>query len=227
MALSGGIDTSVILLASLTAGIKPRAYIAIYREGVPKDLVYTEYLAKIFNIDLRYVFIDPLQIERLKNEVIKCVGIDKLDSHGDGGCIEIRNDIVFYSVLEKAKRDGCKCVYTGSGGDEVFLGYSFLLNLTEEEIMKKIDSLINGRYPEIEIANCVGIKIVAPYLEEKILEIAKQIPIGCLRTVSMTGKEILREILASKDLYLISERRKTPAESGAGTISICRSKYDI
>ncbi len=226
IALSGGIDTSVILLASLKTGFKPRGYIAIYREGVPRDLIYAEYLSKILNVDLRYVFIDPAETNLLRDEVVRCIGPEKIDSHGDGGCIEIRNDIVFYTTLKKTKENGCECVYVGSGGDEIFAGYSFMLNLTEQDLEKKIDSMIRGRYPEIELSRCLGVEVVAPFLDPRVLEFATQIPINCLRTGSMTGKDILREILATNNLYLISERRKTPAESGAGTISICRSIYD-
>lgn len=226
IALSGGIDTSVILLASLEAGLKPRGYTAMYSHGLPKDLMYVNYISKVFNIDVELVQVSNEAIEDLKNNVIECIGIDKVNSHKNGGCVEIRNDIVFYATLKKAKDDGCRCVLVGSGGDELFAGYSFMLNLISEDLEETIRRLARGRYAELEIAKCLGVKVVAPFLNDVIIELAEEIPVECIRSEKMLGKEILREILNKKGLYLISERAKTPAESGAGTITICKSIYD-
>jgi hypothetical protein len=55
--------------------------------------------------------IDYDDIEDLVNSVVKCVGGENMDSHGDSGCIEIRNVVVFYASLKRAKRDECICVY--------------------------------------------------------------------------------------------------------------------
>lgn len=226
IALSGGIDTSVILLAAVSTGLKPRGYTAVYRRGLPKDIVYANYLSKALNIDIDYVYIDARDVEALVPRVIECIGRNRIDSHRDGGCIEIRNDIVFYSLLARARDDRCRCILVGSGGDELFAGYSFMLNLCEDELEKTIDRFISGRYSELDIARCIGVKAVAPFTDTLLVEIAKKIPLNCLRSEKMMGKEILREILAEKGLYIISSRAKTPAESGAGTLSICRSIYD-
>lgn len=226
IALSGGIDTTVVLIAALSVGVKPRGYIAIYGSGLPRDLIYAEHLAKTFDIEIRYVFIDKQKEGEAVQEIVKCIGKENIDSHGDGGCIEIRNDLVFYSVLKKALEDGCKCIYTGSGGDEIFAGYTFLLQLTSSELEESIKRLANGRYPEIELAKCIGIEVVAPFLDKTVLDRALQTPLQCLRTEAMKGKEILREILYTNDLQFIAERMKTPAESGAGTTAFCRSIYD-
>jgi asparagine synthase (glutamine-hydrolysing) len=42
--------------------------------------------------------------------------------------------VVFYTTLIKAKELGCKCIYIGSGGGELFAGYSFMLRLPENEV---------------------------------------------------------------------------------------------
>lgn len=226
IALSGGIDTTTILLAAIETGLKPRGYTAIYIHGLPKDLSYVDYLSKKLNIDLRYVYIEYKDVEKFIASVVNCIGRDKINSHKDGGCIEIRNDIVFYAILTKARDDGCECIYVGSGGDELFAGYRFMLSLYEIELEEAIDRLSRSRYPELEIGRCVDIEVIAPLINEAIIDIVKEIPIVCLRSEKMLGKEVLREILDEKDLYIVSKRAKTPTESGAGTISICRSIYD-
>jgi len=226
IALSGGIDTTVVLLAALEAGLKPKGYTAMCSFGLPKDLFYVNYISKVFSIDIEFVEINSEVVEDLKSKVIRCIGTNKVNSHKDGGCIEVRNDIVFYATFEKARDSGCRCVYVGSGGDELFAGYGFMLNLSREGLEEAIRRLSRGRYPELEVAKCLGIEVVAPFLDNHIIELAEKIPIECIRSEKMQGKEILREILIKKGLYLIGERVKTPAESGAGTITICRSVYD-
>lgn len=226
IALSGGIDTSIILLAAVERGLRPRGYVVFYEKSVPRDLFYSNYLSKIYGIELVYVMISERDIDYLRRRVIECIGREKIDSHGDGGCVEIRNDIVFYSVLERATRDNCECIYTGSGGDELFAGYSFMNNLTSTELERSIEKMVKGRFPEIEIARCINAPIEPLFLRREFIEEAIKTPIECLRRQDLRGKEILREILRSRGLHMISERTKTPAESGAGTIAICRSVYD-
>ncbi|MDK6028314.1 asparagine synthase-related protein [Ignisphaera sp. 4213-co] len=226
IALSGGIDTSVILLASVLTGLKPRGYLVIYRNGLPKDVIYVNHIAKVLNIHVEHLFVDSSNVEEIVQRVVECIGKENIDSHGDGGCIEIRNDIVFYTFLSKAIDDGCKCIFTGSGGDEIFVGYSFMMNKVSYDLEKTREKLAYGRYPELEIGKCVGAKVVAPFLEESVLELAFRIPINCLRSESMLGKEILRQILEKHGLHFIANRVKTPAESGAGTKAVCKSIYD-
>ncbi len=225
IALSGGIDTSVILLASILAGFKPKAIAVVYKDGIPKDLPYVIHISKLFNVDLDLIMLDFEDVLRFKEDIISCVG-SELDSHGDGGCIEFRNDVVFYTVLMRAKEIGCNCIYLGSGSDELLLGYNYLLTLTNDEVDRTVRKYIHGRYPELRISKCLGVKAIAPFLEPDVVELLLTIPINCLRSERFLGKEVLREILRSYGLEVIASRRKTPAEEGSGTKDICRSIYD-
>ena len=225
IALSGGIDTSTILLACILAGLKPKAIAVVYKEGVPKDLPYIIYISKLFNVNLDLVMLDFKDILNVKGDIINCVG-DELNSHGDGGCIEFRNDVVFYTALRRAREINCNCIYIGSGGDELLLGYNFLLTLPSSEVDNTVKKFIHGRYPELEISKCLGVKAVAPFLEHDVVELLLTIPLDCLRSERLLGKEVLRNILESYGLDVIAFRRKTPAEDGSGTKSICKSIYD-
>lgn len=227
IALSGGIDSSMILLAAVSAGVKPKALTVMYRGGLPKDLPYVLHLCKVLNADLEVITVDTSDALGVWEEIIRCVGINGINSHGDGGCIEFRNDLVFYMTMRRAKELKCRCIYVGSGGDELFLGYNYLLHMLSDDIEKAINNVIHhGRFPEIEIARCLDVNVVAPYLTKDVMSLATMIPLQCLRSERMLGKEVLRDVLMMHNLEFIALRMKEPAEEGAGTKVICKSIYD-
>ncbi|MEM1622989.1 MAG: asparagine synthase-related protein [Thermofilum sp.] len=227
ISLSGGIDTSVVAVAARTAGLRLRAYVVIYEGGLPKDLPYAEHLSRELGLTLKHVFVNRDESTRLASRVVECVGKEYLNSHGDGGCIEVRNDVVFYAVLEEALRDGCSCVFLGTGGDELFAGYGFMFRLTSTELEEAIHRMIRGRFPELQVAKCVGVKTVAPLLDDRVVEVATSVPLECLRSTLNRGKEVLRYLLEERGLWEIAERHKVPAEEGSGTKSMCVSIFDM
>jgi len=215
ISLSGGIDTSLVAYVSKAVlGQDLVGFLAYYRRGVPRDIVYSAYLAKLLNIDLELIEIDD---DYMCRAIPLLKPLAERGGHED--FIELRNDIVFYASIEAAKKHGCRCLYTGSGGDEVFAGYSFMYReLTEQELDEKTRRwALSGRYPEFEVARIVGLEVYSPYLDRRVLEVALEIPVDCLRSQIFEGKTILREILRDLGLELIASRIKTPAEAGAGT----------
>ena len=218
IALSAGIDTSLIAIIAKLSGLRIRGIYTFFKDGIPRDLMYVNYLSKALNIPVTFVPMDLEYVKKVLNDVYSCVGGKAYHEL----CIELRNDVVFYTTLMKAKELGCKCIYTGSGGDELFAGYSFMLWLPENEIEVYREKWgVGGRYPELEIANCLGVKVVAPYLSEEVRRIALQIPAKCLRGERFEGKRILRNIINRFGYEFVGERIKAPAEAGAGTDSIC------
>ncbi len=227
IALSGGIDSSTILLAAVSAGVKPKALTVVYGGGLPKDLPYVIYLSKALNVDLEIIKMDTNDALSMWEDIVRCVGINGINSHGDGGCIEFRNDLVFYMAMKRAKELRCRCIYVGSGGDELFLGYNYLLHMSSTDIEDVINNVVHhGRFPEIEIAKCLGVNAIAPYLTKDIISLATTIPLQCLRSERMLGKEVLRDVLVAHNLGFVALRMKEPAEEGAGTKIICKSIYD-
>ncbi len=213
IALSAGIDTALIAaIAVKVVKHMPKALVAYYKHGIPKDLIYAVYVAKTLGLDIEFIEINDEYVARILPIVAE---IARGSGHED--YIEIRNDVVFYAVLEKAK-NMCKCIYTGSGGDETFCGYSFMYSqLLESEIDEKRRVWAYGRYPEKEIAKILNVNVVMPYLDQEVLEESLTIPVRCLRTITSEGKTILRDILRSMGLNFVAERIKAPAEAGAGT----------
>jgi asparagine synthase (glutamine-hydrolysing) len=210
IALSGGIDTSVVALAARLEGLKLTGVTAFYTAGLPRDLPYASYVAGVLGIRLHVVPVDPRYIAERAGLVAECTR--KLDY------IELRNDVVFLRVLEEAERLSCRCILLGDGGDELFAGYQFMLSLGSEELRRTTLRMVTrGRYPGLELAECIGVEAHAPLLCDEILEVVLNAPTECLRPGVSEGKKLLRDILRSYGLALVAERPKTPAEQGAGT----------
>ena len=215
IAMSGGIDTTVVALAARLEGLGLRGIAAYYVNGVPRDLAYVGYVAARLGIELHLAPVTNEYIASKVGYVVKCTG--RRDH------IEARNDVVFLRALEEAKRLGCKCVLLGDGGDEVFAGYSFMLALGTRELRETILRMATrGRYPGLELAECLGIRAVAPLLSDEVIELVLKAPSICIRGWSNEGKALLRSILRRHGLELVASRPKTPAEQGAGTDGLTR-----
>jgi len=210
VSMSGGIDTSVVALAARLEGLHLRGVTAYYVGGLPRDLPYAAYVAAKLGIELHTAPVTDEYIASRTGFVLSCTG--RRDY------IEVRNDVVFLRGLEEARRLGCRCVLLGDGGDEVFAGYSFMQALDSRELRETILRMATrGRYPGLELAECLGVEAVAPLLSDEVIETVLNTPMHCIRGWSNEGKAILREILRTHGLRLVAERPKTPAEQGAGT----------
>lgn len=211
-----GIDSTLLVALAKSLGLRLRCYTVVFTGGLPRDLAYAEHVSKWLNVELRYVFIDEDYIRRVLRELVQCIG-----EVAHEPCVELRNDVVYYAALLEAKRDGCRRVLLGSGGDEVFAGYRFMLELPDEALEERRERYARaGRYPELLVARCLGVEVVAPYLSQEVLEVALKIPASCLRGLG-EGKAVLREILRRLGLEVVARRAKVPAEGGAGTDSVC------
>ncbi len=219
IALSGGIDTSVVALAARLEGLRLTGITAFYAEGLPRDLPYALHVAAALGIKLHTVQVDNRYIAERAGLVARCTG--RRDY------IELRNDVVFLRALEEAERLGCRCILLGDGGDEVFAGYRFMLSLGSEELRETILRMATrGRYPGLELADCIGMEAHAPLLCDEVLEYVLSAPTECLRTSILEGKEVLRGILSRYGFTLVAGRPKTPAEEGAGTDALDRRRLE-
>ena len=53
---------------------------------------------------------------------------------GNFNDIEIRNNVVMYMAARWARDNGERSIITGDGADELFAGYRFLVNKSQEEL---------------------------------------------------------------------------------------------
>lgn len=148
--------------------------------------------------------------------------------------MELRNSLVVYAALKAAAARGAKTIMTGDGADELFLGYSFYHSMDEAALRKMRSQVMNIMvFTAPKLARALGIRIISPYLDERVIEFARQLvkpelvgertPVPRDGPSSVHGKLILRQ--AFPEAYS-QWRSKQPIESGAGTTALRLGHFD-
>ncbi|MCH9659139.1 7-cyano-7-deazaguanine synthase [archaeon] len=214
ISLSGGLDSSVI--AYFLRQRKPNAVTVIADDFVSTDLTYCQMISKEMEL--------PLTILNIKTDLIleaieKTIGI--LQNFND---IEIRNNVVMYLAIKWAKDNGEKSIITGDGSDELFAGYSFLTNKSEDDLEKEIKRICSiMHFPTQKIGKALGISIESPFLNEKVMKLASEIPVN-LKVADENGKRhgkwIVRKTFERYIPKQITWREKSPMQDGSGTAGL-------
>ena len=211
ISLSGGLDSSII--AHFLKKRDPNSVAIISEDFVSTDLTYCQMISKEMKI--------PLSIYNVSTSTILEAIEDTIRILKNFNDIEIRNNVVMYLAIKWAKENNQKSIVTGDGADELFAGYNFLVNKPENELeaeIKRVCSIMH--FPTQKIGMELGIKIESPFLNQKIIELASQIPSN-LKIKEEGGKRygkwILRKTFEKHIPLQIAWRRKSPMQEGAGT----------
>lgn len=214
IALSGGLDSTII--AYFLKERKPQAVAIIAKDFVASDLTYCQRVSKEFNIPLTIKQVSTTDILSAVEETVKI-----LKNFND---IEIRNNVVMYLAIKWAKEQNSTGIITGDGADELFAGYNFLINKPKEELEKEIQRICSiMHFPTQKIGKALGITVESPFLDEKIIELSKTIPVDLkIRNEGEKrhGKWILRKTFEKKIPMQIVWREKSPMQDGSGTAGL-------
>ena len=214
IAISGGLDSTII--AYFLKERKPNTVAIIAKDFVASDLTYCQRVSREFNIPLTINQVSTTDILNATEETIKI-----LRNFND---IEIRNNVVMYLSIKWAKEQNSSGIITGDGADELFAGYSFLVNKSEEELEKEIQRVCSVmHFPTQEIGKALGIVVESPFLDKKIIELAKTIPSNLKVRDEKTkrhGKWILRKTFEKNIPMQIAWREKSPMQEGSGTAGL-------
>ncbi|MEM0472452.1 MAG: asparagine synthase-related protein [Sulfolobales archaeon] len=213
--MSGGIDTSYIATIARKIVKIPLKGIVVGLEGsVTKDLYWGSLVARELGIEIHQKIFSVSEALRATDEVIRIM--DTFDP------IEVRNDVSVYIALEYAAKLGCRCVYTGDAGDELFAGYSYMHLYRLEDLSRYIEDLSSYmEFSSSRLGEELGVEVIQPLASRSVVELALKIPPECkisyLRVAR--GKEILRLLL--EDLSIPSHYRlKEPIEVGSGSVTL-------
>jgi len=211
IALSGGLDSSII--SYVLKDKKPNGICIISKDFLASDLTYSQLIANKLDLPLELKIIETTELFSAVEETIKI-----LKNFND---IEIRNSIVMYLVLKEIKDKGYSKVICGDGADELFAGYNFFLKKDEKELESELERIWSiMHFPAIKLADAIGVTLEAPFLDKRVIELAKKIPVN-LKVRDENGKKygkwILRKIFEDKIPKSIAWRDKFAMQDGSGT----------
>lgn len=214
LALSGGLDSTII--AYFLKERKMNNVVIIAKDFVANDLTYCQRVSNEFNIKLTINQTSTTDILGAIEETIKI-----LKNFND---IEIRNNIVMYLAIKWAKEQNSSGIITGDGADELFAGYSFLVNKPKDELEKEIQRICNVmHFPTQKIGKALGVTVESPFLDKNIIEFAKTVPSDFKikeEGKKRHGKWILRKTFEKNIPMQIAWRDKSPMQDGAGTVGL-------
>jgi asparagine synthase (glutamine-hydrolysing) len=202
--LSGGLDSSILALVA-----KPKiAFTAALKDSDASDLLYSEKLARFLRIEHRKVEFSAAEALEAIPQVISMLKTFDL---------ALPNDLSIYFALKLAKKSGIDSVITGDGGDELFAGYSYMMELPPQSLGSYIRSLSQSYHFSVnELGKALGIEIEQPFLDKDFVSFALAIA-PQLKVKEGIGKYILRKSFEGLMSEEIIWRRKEPIEQGSGS----------
>jgi asparagine synthase (glutamine-hydrolysing) len=207
MLLSGGVDTSILAFVA-----RPSIGITVALKGsVASDLVSSEKIAKLLGIQYEKM---EFTTEEALATLPEVIGILKTFD------LALPNDLAIYFALKLAKESGVSSVMTGDGADELFAGYSYMAELTPEDLERYIKRLSqNWHFSAGYLGRALGIEIKQPFLDEDFVRFALEISPE-LKVKDWVGKYILRKSFEDLIPPELVWRRKEPIEYGSGSTKL-------
>lgn len=226
--LSGGLDSS--FLAALEPSV-PAITVVLQERGV--DLRYAQEVVDHVGIQSWY----PLEIS-VSQAMQDLPEIMKLNNTYD---IAIKNDIPVYEGLKYAASLGFRSVRTGDASDELFAGYSWLHQMSDEQLKHWMRTAVPEiRLPSSQMGKSMNMHMSYPYLSQDMWRLALEFePKDSIAEVDTDkpgdfsqqfdpklkgskkwGKIVLRKAAEGLLPNDIVWRTKTPLEYGSGMYTL-------
>ena len=250
LALSGGLDSSIIAHIAGRGGVGPSSAVAVIaRDFVATDLAYCQMAARSAGLPLRIVHAGTAD---LLDAAAAAVGI--LGTFND---IEVRNSAASY-IAARAALEGpagggeggrgrgrvkAPCLVTGDGADELFAGYSFFLAMPRERLAGELARMRRiMRFASHDMGRSLGVDVASPFLSGEVVDIAASADAGLMvgrapargdagrgrgrgrgrggGEGAVCGKMLLRRAFEGVLPPSLLWRPKAPAQDGSGTAGL-------
>jgi len=211
--LSGGLDTSVLSAIAAQQGRRLRAVSVSVAGVVSPDEPFAKMMAERCGFSLRVLRPSLADLIAVMPAIMRVLGgFDPM---------ELRNSAVAWLALEGGREEGIAAVLTGDAADELFAGYSYIVNMSPERVRPYLDFL-NGvmRFSSLPMGTGLGVQAQLPYLDPPVRNLALTMSRDDLvgeREGQRFGKKVLREAFADLLPEEITWRVKTPIEYGSGS----------
>jgi len=170
---SGGLDSAVLAFLAKKSGANPLLITAGTEDS--EDVAFARKIAAGLGMELEERVLSPSEIHDLYLRTAKLTG--------ETSFMKIELGLLLLSCCELAEKRGIHLLISGTGAEELFLGYkmhserhSAKENL-EELRRKELAALHEKDLRRSEtIAKACGVKLALPYLDEAVVEAALSIP---------------------------------------------------
>ncbi|ACB39471.1 asparagine synthase C-terminal domain-containing protein [Pyrobaculum neutrophilum] len=210
IAFSGGLDSTAVALAHVKLGHRPLLVNVQLAESPGTDAPHAVEAARRLGLPLVVRYVPMWEALAAVEEVVKAI---KLFNP-----MEVVNCSVQYIALKLARDLGAGTVCTGDAGDEICVGYSFMLAKPREELARYMDPS-RWYFCSFDLAKALGVEVKAPFLEAA--QHLLSIPIE-EKTKCGLGKCLLRQELGD-----LGQRRKDPAEVGSGFRALYKALEEL
>ncbi len=212
MLFSGGLDTSVVAFVASKFS-KLELFTVAFENSPALDIKYAKLMANLLKMNHTVHIFGDAEMQSAINDVIKVLKLfDPMD---------VRNSVAAYVALTVAKENGVKGVMTGDGLDELFGGYSWLVNLNDQELKENLSSMWRVmQFTSIPMAESLGMVSKPPFIDPEFRAFAYALDTKLMireERGKMWGKWIMRKAFQGLMPDEIVWRKKTPLEFGSGT----------
>ena len=214
--LSGGLDTSILSAIAARQGRQLRAVSVSVAGVVSPDEPFAKMMAQRCGFQLRILRPSLADLIAAMPAVMQVLGgFDPM---------ELRNSAVAWVALEAAREEGMAAVLTGDAADELFAGYSYIVNMPPDQVRPYLDFLNRVmRFSSQPMGASLGVQAQLPYLDPTVRAFALTMSHDDLvgeREGQCFGKKVLREAFADLLPEEITWRVKTPIEYGSGSCAL-------
>ncbi|PKN69616.1 MAG: asparagine synthase [Deltaproteobacteria bacterium HGW-Deltaproteobacteria-12] len=207
--LSGGLDSS-IMAALARRHVRKLWSVAAGVAGAP-DLEAAREVADFIKADHQEVIVTPADMLRILPDVIW--HLESFDA------LLVRSSIMQYFASQRLIQHATDA-FSGEGGDELFAGYAYMKNMTQErlndELIESTGRLHNTALQRVDRCSTAhGLRAHVCFLDPAVVEYALQIPTE-LKLRAGVEKWIVRQAFANLLPERIIKRAKVKFWEGAG-----------
>jgi asparagine synthase (glutamine-hydrolysing) len=208
------LDSSLLAKICIDLGKKP-TLLSVFMAESPDDNFVLD-AASNFDLEHKFRKLSPNEVVELIPSVSRAIESNDL--------MDLSIGVPLYAAMKIASNSLISDVMAGQGADELFAGYHRYLRMSGEILGSEIDRDVRNINikRDMMMASSLGIRLSAPYLNEKVVEIGMNIPVD-LKIKGGVRKFILREVAKKRGLpKKIGSREKKAIQYSTGVDKVIR-----